>query len=417
MATLPFKEWRQPQTDKESEVSQTCMKTDISLNTSSNPDRETQPLSHDEIINRIRLYRTDRIGPVTYRNLLRKFSSATEAIGMLPELAQRGGRQQALLVASQESVEAEWGYHERVGARLIVEGNFEYPKILSQFEDSPPVLSVRGDIKLLLEQAVGIVGARNCSLTGKKMARSLARDLGDAGYNIISGLARGIDCEAHQASLTTGTLAVIAGGIDKVYPPEHEDLFRQISEQGLIIAESPWGVEPKNTLFPKRNRLISALSQGVVVIEAAMKSGSLITARYAADYNHDVFVVPGSPLDPRYSGSNMLIRNGAHLICDAQDVIQVLQEPYRTVMKEAAYEVREELIKTDYVTKPQGSEASREHMKDLADQVLSYLGPSPILLDDLLNEFPQSPADVLTVILELELAGRLVRHPGNKLST
>ena len=447
MATLPFKEWfpssKQDNQIKDSYQSSHCRSShETVMREAELPydfSKSSSIISEDEKNARIRLYRSQNVGPITYRNLLRRYKTAQTAIERLPQLALKGGRRSPLEVKTLESIEKEKELHKKIGAHLIVEGDGIYPSHLMNNEDIPPVLSVRGRVELLKTHCVAIVGARNCSLNGKKMARTIASEVGQAGFTIISGLARGIDAEAHKASLETGTIAVIAGGIDKIYPPENKELFQDILEQGLIIAESPLGSEPQSNLFPKRNRLISALSQGVVVIEAAQKSGSMVTARYAQEQGRELFVVPGSPMDPRYRGSNQLIRSAAHLVCEPNDVIHVLKEPIAQKMREArqdshyhvdSYEDENHgdhtlyvadddqnsfLNEQDNLTQPQ-NQNDLQKSDHIADFILQNLDTAPILLDDLMSACPYTITEVMTVLLELELAGRITRHPGNKLS-
>jgi len=373
------------------------------------------PLSDQEKIARICLYRSQNVGPVTYRNLIKRYKTAIIALEALPDLANRGGLRAPLKLYSKEKVHQELKAHEKLGARLVIEGEKDYPKALRDLNEAPPVLSIHGNPTLFKRPGIAVVGARNCSLNGKKMVQQLAESLGQEGYTIISGLARGIDGQAHQSSLATGTIAVIAGGIDKIYPPEHEALFARIKEQGVIIAESIIGTEPQSTLFPRRNRLISGLSQGVIVVEAALQSGSLITARYAAEQNRDVFVVPGSPMDPRYRGSNALIRNGATLVTKAQDILDALNEPYRQIMKEAVFEQEQADEQNNYLEEL--IEPDSKTAKDLYKKITDHLSSAPIFLDELIRECSYSSSIVLSALLELELAGKITRHPGNKIST
>ncbi len=376
-------------------------------------------LSEQEIIGRICLFRSQNVGPVTYRNLLKRYKTSEKALEALPHLATRGGRRAPLSVYSKDQAIQELEHHERIGAKIIVDGDGVYPKHLRNIDEAPPILSLHGRKDLLHQKAVGIVGARNCSLNGKKITFKLAQDLGAQGFVIASGLARGIDGQAHQGAIDTGTIGVIAGGIDKVYPTEHLALFHRLREQGAILAESPIGTEPQSTLFPRRNRLISALSQGVIIVEAALQSGSLITARYAVEQNRDVFVVPGSPMDPRYRGSNALIRNGATLICDARDVMDVLDAPFRDVMREAAFDC----VNDTYGESVQkeindgGENLQESDAKNLSQEILQHLSSAPISLDELLRACPYAFSHVMSVLLELELAGAVTRHPGNQLST
>ncbi len=367
-------------------------------------------LDEQEKIARICLYRSQNVGPVTYRNLLKRYKTGQQALEALPHLAARGGLRAPLKLYPKEKVHQELEAHAKLGAHLIVDGDPFYPKALRDLHEAPPVLSLQGDPSHFKHPGIAIVGARNCSLNGKKIAFQLAENLGKEGYPIISGLAKGIDGQAHQAALDTGTIAVIAGGIDKIYPTEHTALFAQIRERGLLVAESIIGTEPQSTLFPKRNRLISGLSQGVIVIEAAFQSGSLITARYAAEQNRDVFVVPGSPMDPRYRGSNALIRNGAALISNARDVLETLKAPYYQKMREAAVEQDQDyLIETP--------EPDTDTLDKLSQEILDHLTTAPILLDELLRACSYSSSIVLSALLELDLAGKITRHPGNKIST
>lgn len=414
MATLPFKE---DAFKKESlqEAELDFGHPPLSKTTQKQETDPSSPLSEQEKIARICLYRSQNVGPVAYRNLIKRYKTATLALEALPDLASRGGLRAPLKLYSTDKVHQELKAHEKLGACLVVEGEKDYPKALRDLNETPPVLSIHGNPALFKRSGIAIVGARNCSLNGKKMVQQLAQSLGQEGYTIISGLARGIDGQAHQTSLGTGTIAVIAGGIDKIYPPEHKTLFAQIKEQGVIVAESIIGTEPQSTLFPRRNRLISGLSQGVIVVEAALQSGSLITARYATEQNRDVFVVPGSPMDPRYRGSNALIRNGATLVTNAQDILDVLNEPYRHVMKEAAFEQEQATEQDNYLDA--SSEPDSKTTEELSKKIMDQLSSAPIFLDELIRECSYSSSLVLSALLELELAGKITRHPGNKIST
>ncbi|HEY8191080.1 MAG TPA: DNA-processing protein DprA, partial [Alphaproteobacteria bacterium] len=266
-----------------------------------------------EKLNWLRLARTENVGPITFRRLIRRYGDAAEAIEALPTLAAQGGRKKPLIPAPMDVVEKEYDALTKFGAYLICAADPEYPEALNAVEDAPPVMTVIGDVNLLSRPTVGMVGARNASLNSRKFAEILARDLGRAGHVVASGLARGIDTAAHEGSLPTGAIAVVAGGIDIIYPPENKNLYAQIREQGLVVAESPFGQEPFAQSFPRRNRIISGLSCGVVVVEASLRSGSLITARMAAEQGREVFAVPGHPLDPRAEGTNSLLRDGAIL--------------------------------------------------------------------------------------------------------
>src|SRR5215468_4571255 len=283
----------------------------------------TPPLSDRERLDRLRLIRSENVGPVTFRALLRRFGNARAAIEALPELARRGGRSAPLRVFSAAQAEQELGAVGRIGARLLSAEDPDYPDALAAIYDAPPLLYLRGDAALLRRKAVAIVGARNASANGRRLAEDIARDVGAAGFVVVSGLARGIDHAAHRGSLDSGTIAVVAGGIDIAYPPDNEELQREIAQRGTLVAEMPPGTVPQAKHFPRRNRLISGLSLGVLVVEAALQSGSLITARMALEQGRDVLAVPGSPLDPRCRGTNNL-RQGAILAEGAADVIAAL---------------------------------------------------------------------------------------------
>jgi DNA processing protein len=362
-------------------------------------------LTDSEKLARIQLYRSENVGPITFYQLLNRYKTAAEALEMLPELARRGGRTSSLHICSLAKVQKELELHQKNDAQLVVWGEPSYPKQLISIPDASPVLSFKGNPVFFEQKTVAIVGARNCSIVGKKLACTLAQELGEAGYAIASGLARGIDAAAHQSALTTGTVAVIAGGIDQIYPSENKSLFEQLFEKGLIVAESPLGTEPQAKLFPRRNRLISGLSLGVIVIEAAIQSGSLITARYANEQGKEVFVVPGSPLDPRYKGSNHLLKQGANLITASHDVLDILEKSYAIPVNQ---DELPELSKSD-------DNDEQTHL-DLSNVILSLLSTSAISLDELIRACRVSSMQLQGTILQLELAGKVIRHPGNSIS-
>jgi DNA processing protein len=351
---------------------------------------------------RLRLIRSENIGPITYFQLLARFGSAQAAIDAIPDLAARGGGR-APRLASKAEIEREIEQVARLGARHLFLGQGLYPPLLAELETAPPALIVKGDLALLDRPAVAIVGARNASAAACRFARLLALALGEAGTIIVSGLARGVDSAAHDGALDSGTIAVIAGGIDIVYPPENEARQSAIAERGLLVAEQPPGVEPRARHFPWRNRIIAGLTHGTIVVEAAPKSGSLITARLAADYGREVMAVPGSPLDPRAQGCNHLIREGATLVQNAEDVLEAIGpsrlRPFR----------QREL---DYTAPGPCADIGEAERRAVAD----LLGPTPVPVDELVRQSACSPATVQTVLLELELAGRLERHAGGKVS-
>ncbi len=365
-------------------------------------------LGRAERLDWLRLIRTENVGPITFRHLLNRFGSAAAALAALPELSRRGGRLGGLAIANKAQAEAELEALERVEARLVALGEPDYPVGLATIEDAPPLLSVRGNAVLLTGRIVAIVGARNASANGVRLARQLALDLGAAGLIVASGLARGIDTGAHQGALAAGTIAVMAGGVDVVYPQENTALYEQIVAQGAAISELPPGVSPQARHFPRRNRLISGLALGVVVVEASPRSGSLITARYALEQGREVFAVPGSPLDPRARGTNHLIRQGATLTEGAADIVPVInaQLARRPFAEPAGLPL----------SPPEPTPPSEPEIARARDQVAEKLGPTPTPVDEIIRQCQLSPAAVQTCLLELELAGRLVRHPGNQVA-
>ena len=355
-----------------------------------------------EQIARLRLIRTDQIGPITYFQLLARFGSAQAAIDAIPDLAARGGGR-APRLATAAVIEREIAQVERLGARYLFLGDGPYPPLLAEIETAPPALFAMGRLDLLDRPAVAMVGARNASAAACRFARQLAYELGGAGTVIVSGLARGIDSAAHDGALESGTIAVIAGGIDIAYPPENEARQKAIAERGLLLAEQPPGTEPRARHFPHRNRIIAGLATGTVVVEAAPKSGSLITARHAADYGREVMAVPGSPLDPRAQGCNLLIRDGATLVQCAEDVLEAIR-PLR--LGPLPGRVRED----------RGPAPSGDADEEARRLVAELLGPTPVVVDEIVRQSGLVPAIVQTVLLELELAGRLERHAGGKVS-
>jgi DNA processing protein len=355
-------------------------------------------LTDEQRLDWLRLIRSDNVGPRTFRTLLNHTGSASAALAALPDLARRGGASKTARICSREIAEREMEAAREFGVRFVATSEPEYPPRLQSIDDAPPLLAVRGNIDVLGLPTVAIVGARNASAVGVKFAQRLARELGEAGFVISSGLARGIDAAAHRASLATGTVAVLAGGQDKVYPPEHGDLLESILTDGAAISEMPLGWEPRARDFPRRNRLISGLALGVVIVEAAKRSGSLITARMALEQGREVFAVPGSPLDPRSEGTNALLKQGATLVTEAADIIPVLQP---IMGRPSELSVREPESSPPGHSEPEGSERSR---------IVSLLGPTPVAIDDLIRLSGCSPTSVRIVLLELELAGRIERH-------
>ena len=355
----------------------------------------------DDLVDRLRLVRSPGIGPVTYRQLISRFGSAAAALEAVPDLAARGGGKPPRL-AGRADAEREIARVEALGGRYLSIGQGLYPRALAELDNAPPLLTVKGDLQLLERPLVAMVGARNASAAACRFARQLAYDLGQQGVAVVSGLARGIDSAAHDGSLETGTIGVIAGGLDVFYPPENQSRQEAMCERGLVIAEMPPGTEPRARHFPYRNRIIAGLSAGTVVVEAAPRSGSLITARLAAEAGREVMAVPGSPLDPRAQGCNQLIRDGATLIQNAADVLEAV----RPIQPRLASP------RSDYQAEPEwvnGDDGAVGIVEDL-------LGPSPVPVDEIIRLSGAPSGAVQMALLELDLAGRLDRHAGGKVS-
>ncbi|MCO5066060.1 MAG: DNA-processing protein DprA [Rhizobiaceae bacterium] len=363
-------------------------------------------LSDRQRVQWLRLIRTQNVGPASFRALINRYGSAENALEMLPELAARGGARSASRIPSVAEAQAEIDAAARIGARLIAIGEADYPAFLAQSDNPPPLLTLLGHAEPMARPSISIVGARNASLAGMKFAQKLALDLGGHGWTIASGMARGIDTAAHRGALESGTVAVLAGGIDRPYPPENVPLMHQIVEKGgAVICEMPFGWEPRAQDFPRRNRIVAGLSLGLVVVEAAMRSGSLISARMAGELGRIVFAVPGSPLDPRAGGTNNLLKQGAILVTDARDVLDHL-EPM----------LGRERATTPRLDEPVDFTGAPSHSDEDRETIVELLGPAPVPVDDLIAHSGIHPANVHLVLLELDLAGRLERHPGGLVS-
>jgi DNA processing protein len=379
---------------------------------------EPQGQTPADAIDRLRLARAEGVGPVAYRRLLARYGSATAALEALPGLARAGGRPSPTAVPSAADATHELHAISRLGARMIFAGEPDYPPLLALLDDAPAVLTVLGDPTLLASRAIALVGGRNASANGQRMAENLAADLARS-LVVISGLARGIDAAAHLGALQTGrTIAAVAGGLDVPYPPEHADLQRRIAEAGVVISETPLGTAPLARHFPRRNRIIAGLSLGVVVVEAALRSGSLITARLAQEAGRELFAVPGSPLDPRSRGANDLIRQGAHLTETAQDVLDNLPDhPAREGLARVPLFARDTV--SGLAEPPAAWQEPAESAADLArarQQVIDLLGASPTAVDDVVRRCQFSAAAVMAALLELELAGRIETLPGSRVA-
>lgn len=367
--------------------------------------RQGIALSEKQRIAWLRLIRSDNVGPVTFRDLINHFGTAEAALEMLPELSRRGGAARAIRIASHADAERELDLAYRHDAIFVGIGEPDYPTLLRKTDGAPPLLAMKGNLRIANDVAVGIVGSRNASIAGAKFAGMLARDLGATGYAVVSGLARGIDTAAHRASLATGTIAAMAGGLDQPYPPENVGLLDEItSGNGIAVSEMPFGWEPRARDFPRRNRLIAGMGLGLVVVEAANRSGSLITARNAADFGRLVFAVPGSPLDPRAHGTNNLLKDGAIVTTNASDVLDALA-PLHGPMQCLSISGADEpaMDNGDLPLPPNDGDR---------DSIASALGPTPVEIDEIIRHTELPAATVYLVLLELDLAGRLHRYTG-----
>ena len=356
----------------------------------------------------LRLIRSDNVGPSTFRDLINHYGSAEAALAILPELSQRGGSTRVIRIADERDALRELEAVHRFGARFVGIGEPDYPPALREIDGAPPLLTVKGNVPTATRPAIGIVGSRNASISGAKFTAMIARACGEAGYAVVSGLARGIDTAAHRASLETGTIAAIAGGLDQPYPPENIGLLSDIwNGNGLAVSEMPFGWEPRARDFPRRNRLISGISLGVVIVEAATRSGSLITARLAGEFGRLVFAVPGSPLDPRCEGTNGLLKDGAMIVTTPNDIVEALRP----------------LAEPD-LFRPRPTEAPVERSKPLSvppddaerDHIVDALGPTPVEIDDIVRHTGLPISSIHSILLELDMAGRLHRHPGGLVS-
>ena len=366
------------------------------------------PTTEDDRVLWLRLLRSRRVGIATFFRLLSEHGSPAAALDALPEIARAAGVERYQTFC-EEAARAELSRGADAGATLICYGTPEYPVALYDLSDPPPILWARGDISLLNKPSIGMVGARNASSLGGRTARMLAAELSEQGHVIVSGLARGIDTSAHIASLEHGTIAVLAGGVDVIYPSENAHLARDISLKGLLISEQPMGLAPQARHFPRRNRLISGLSIGLIVVEAAAKSGSLITARNALDQGREVLAVPGHPFDARASGCNMLIRDGATLVRSAADVLETLAP-----LAPGAPTLQSELSLN--IPPPPPERRGLAETAALHQQILSRLGPSPLPEDQLIRDLAQPAATIGPVLIELELDGKISRAAGGMLT-
>ncbi len=366
-------------------------------------------LTDTERLDWLRLSRSESVGPITFHKLLARYKTAENALNALPELQSRGGRKKPAKIVSRDIAEKEIKALKKLGGRMIAVCEDAYPLALAAIDDAPPLISILGNPQNLNQSCIGIVGARNASLNGRKFTQKLAQNLGENDHIIASGLARGIDTAAHAGSLKTGTIAVVAGGIEVIYPKENETLYRDIIENGgTIIAENALGTQPTAQHFPRRNRIVSGLSAGVVVVEASIRSGSLITARLAAEQGRDVFAVPGFPGDPRSAGPNKLLKDGAILVERAEDILGHIESF-------VARKIPNGLFESNKSTENWEKEPI-EDSDDTRENVVSLLSHQPVSVDEIVRTCHLSITGVQTVLLELELAGRIQRLPGNRVS-
>ncbi|UXO85923.1 DNA-processing protein DprA [Brucella intermedia] len=371
-------------------------------------------LSDRQRLNWLRLIRTDNIGPVTFRDLILFCGSASSAIEMLPDLNIRGGSARPIRVMSMDDAERELETIERSGARLVGMGEPDYPPQLKNCDAPPPLVTIKGNAAVFSKPPVAIVGSRNASVIGARFTERLANDLGEAGFAVISGLARGIDAAAHRASLKTGTVAVLAGGLDRPHPPENLPLYRAIPEEGgVLISEMPMGAEPRSRDFPRRNRIIAGLSLGLIVVEAAERSGSLISARMAGDMGRTVFAVPGSPLDPRARGTNLLLKQGATLVTEANDVIEMLRPLAGSSAYQTDMPAQPDLLSPAMEEPESYQPIATEEQRDI---VIDALGPVPTDIDTLVRHTGLDTGAIQLILLELDLAGRLHRYARNQVA-
>ncbi len=397
-------------------------------------------LSDAQLFDWLRLIRTESVGPQTFRALINRYGGAGAALKALPSLAAQKGR--PITLASEDDCAREMEGLRRMGARLVAMGEADYPANLRAIHGPPPLIAVMGDASILHRPMIAVIGSRNASASGLAFTERVVRDLAAAGVVIVSGLARGVDARAHQASLGSGTLAVVAGGLDKLYPPEHQQLARDITQTGLLLSEMPLGWEPRGRDFPRRNRLVAGLSLATLVIEASRGSGSLITAKFAAEQGREIFSVPGSPLDPRAEGTNDLLRQGATLCTRAQDILDVLlpmiekgpiirddlfSEAPQALPSEPLWDELDLVyegetphtqhgLAFDEPERPLAATPRRADAQDLTGRIEALLGPSPVGMDELARVSDVSMADLRSVIFELELAGRIERHGAGMVS-
>ena len=375
-------------------------------------------LSGEKTIDVLRLIRSENVGPVTFFQLVSFYGNVEKAIDALPELARRGGRKKPIKIYDYGKAEQELEQIVEHGARVVIYGNESYPALLTEIHDPPPLISVMGNHNILKDKdAIAVIGSRNASANGCRFTQKISREIGEQGFVVTSGLARGIDAFAHTGAIETGTIAVIAGGIDNIYPQENKNLYAEIAEKGLIISESPFGTAPQNKHFPRRNRIISGISKGVLVVEASRKSGSLLTANFALDQGRDVFAVPGSPMDPRCGGTNYLLKQGAVITESVSDILDNLSQNIAAIQKPAQRRLFEEdsgEFEQEFIDIENIEHEITNH--DYDAKILDKISVSPISADDIAKQTGVPIKIILTILLEKELAGMIQRHGDGKIS-
>jgi len=369
-------------------------------------------VSINGLVDIIRLIRSENVGTKTFWHLISLYKNASTALEKIEELSVLGGRDKSIKIFPLEKAEEEIEKCKSMRVDIISYLDSDFPSLLKNTDDCPPLLFCIGNTKLLNQSTVAIVGSRNASINGLRFAYKIARDLSDNNKIVVSGFARGIDTASHKASLEKGTIAVLAGGVDHIYPQENTELYESIASQGLIVAELPLGSIPKPQNFPQRNRIISGLSQGVAVIEATLKSGSLITAKIALQQSREVFVVPGFPLDPRYQGNNYLLKQGAYLLESAKDILEVLEST--EIKRYSLFEQESEIL--DIIKTKKTEDLTEKELTQARSEIIKLVTVSPTSIDEIISITKISHTAALTAIVELELAGKVIRHYGNKIS-
>ncbi len=376
--------------------------------------------SEQERLERLQLLRSPRVGPITFRQLLKKFGSARKALLALPELAARGGAKNKIKPKSKAQASEEMARVDKLGGKMIFWGEENYPQNLFVLNDAPPVITVFGQAQLILKTSISIVGTRNASANGLRFAAKIAKECGEAGYVVVSGMARGVDTAANSAAIENGSVAVLAGGADNIYPYDNRKLYYSLVDRGAIVSEMPVGLAPTARHFPRRNRIIAGLALGTVIIEAAQKSGAMITARYALEQGREVFAVPGSPNDERSRGPNELIRDGAYLVAEADDIINVLNRKKnvserlksRHISQAEIYSKIDDVI-SENENKYTTNEIKRKEEDKIREQIFDLTSYEPTPIDDIIRLLKSNAPKVQSALLEMELAGRVVRAPGN----